>query len=191
LTISLEEALGLKPKAVALEVEADREEFSEADLKRLARRKLIFDRRCRGETIEEIYDFLLKNGTPASRKTIWNDLHSDQASEFVEELSRVQFRDIAILRGYALQDKESPDLKALAAAINARTLMIRTLNPKLEPKVNVEVNVANKTEHALLAEYAGVIKEAAVVSANISAVCAGESVDSQASSSGDKEKRSL
>jgi hypothetical protein len=191
LTISLEEALGLKPKAENLEVEEDKEEYSEADLKRLVRRKLVFDRRCRGESIEEIYDFLLKNGTPASRKTIWNDLHSDQASEFVEELSRVQFRDIAILRGFALQDKINPDLKALAAAINARTLTIRILMPKVEPKVNVEVNVANKTEHALLAEYAGVIKEAAVVSANISAVCAGESVDSQASSSGDKEKRSL
>jgi hypothetical protein len=72
-------------------------------------------------------------------------LHSDQASEFVEELSRVQYRDIAILRGYALQNKDSPDLKALAAAINARTLMIRTLMPKAA----VEVNVANKTETKL------------------------------------------
>ena len=145
MTLSMEEALGLKPKTVTLEAEEAKEEFSEADLKRLSRRKLIFDRRVRGETIEEIYEFLRKNGTPASRKTIWNDLHSDQATEFVEELSRVQYRDIAILRGYALQDSKSPDLKALAAAINARTLMIRTLMPKAA----VEVNVANKTETKL------------------------------------------
>src|SRR5665647_1609127 len=190
MTLSLEEALGLKPKSVNLEAEEAKEEFSEADLKRLARRKLIFDRRVRGETIEEIYEFLRKNGTPASRKTIWNDLHSDQATEFVEELSRVQYRDIAILRGYALQDSRSPDLKALAAAINARTLMIRALNPKLESKVNVDVNVVNKTEHVLLTEYAGIISEAATLNGNFSKLRVGQSVDSREASSGNGEERS-
>ena len=59
----MEEALGLKPKAVLLEAKEAKEEFSEADLKRLNRRKLVFERRVRGESIEEICEFLLKNGT--------------------------------------------------------------------------------------------------------------------------------
>jgi hypothetical protein len=61
---------------------------------------------------------------------------------------------------------------------------------KVEPSVNVEVNVANKTEHVLLAEYAGVISEAATLNSNLSRVRVGESLDSKSSSSSDGKERS-
>jgi hypothetical protein len=189
LSISMEEALGLNQ----LE-----EEFSEADLKRFLRRKLVFERRARGDTVEEIVSFCQKNGYPVTERTIFRDLRSEEVCSLIDELVRVQFRDITLLRGFALQkdpkdpeDKNwKPNLKAFSAAIGARGFMISCLKPKVEPKVNVEVNVANKTEHVLLAEYAGVISEAATLNSNLSAVCVGEQVDSKASSSGDEKKRS-
>ena len=61
---------------------------------------------------------------------------------------------------------------------------------KVEPSVNVEVNVANKTEHVLLTEYAGIISEAATLNGNFSKVRVGQSVDSSAASSGNGEERS-
>jgi len=189
LSISMEEALGLNQ----LE-----EEFSEADLKRFLRRKLVFERRARGDTVEEIVSFCQKNGYPVTERTIFRDLRSEEVCSLIDELVRVQFRDITLLRGFALQkdpkdpeDKNwKPNLKAFSAAIGARGFMISCLKPKVEPKVNVEVNVANKTEDVLLAEYAGVISEAATLNSNPSAVCVGEQVDSKASSSGDEKKRS-
>lgn len=189
MSITLEEALGLKQLEKPVEAEGE-EEYSEADLKRVLRRKFVFERRARGDTVEEIVSFCQKKGYPVTQRTIFRDLKSDEVASLIDELVRVQLRDIALLRGYALEDPKNPNLKALAAAIGARGFMVSCLKPKLEPSVNVEVNVANKTQHVLLAEYAGVIKEAAVVSANISAVRVGEPVDSKASSSGDQKERS-
>jgi hypothetical protein len=193
----MEEALGLKQPDEPVEDEAEKE-FSEADLKRILRRKLVFERRARGDTVEEIVSFCQKNGYPVTERTIFRDLRSEEVCSLIDELVRVQFRDIAMLRGYALQkDPKNPDdrnwkpnFKAFSAAIAARGFMISCLKPKVEPKVNVEVNVANKTEHVLLAEYASVISEAATLNSNLSRVRVGEPVDSKSSSSSHGKERS-
>ena len=144
MSITLEEALGLKQLEKPVEAEGE-EEYSEADLKRVLRRKFVFERRARGDTVEEIVSFCQKKGYPVTQRTIFRDLKSDEVASLTDELVRVQLRDIALLRGYALEDPKNPNLKALAAAIGARTLMIRTMMPK----AGVEVNVANKTETKL------------------------------------------
>jgi hypothetical protein len=124
----MEEALGLKlPKKPEVE-----EEYSEADLKRFLRRKIVFERRARGDSIEEICTYLQEKGYPASQRTVQYDLKSDDVLSFVDELVRVQMRDIALLRYYALEDSKKPNLKALAAAIGARGFMVSCLKPKLD-----------------------------------------------------------
>ena len=189
MSITLEEALGLKQPEKPVEDEAE-EEYSETDLKRILRRKLVFERRARGDTVEEIVSFCQKKGYPVTQRTIFRDLKSDEVASLTDELVRVQLRDIALLRGYALEDPKNPNLKALAAAIGARGFMVSCLKPKLEPSVNVEVNVANKTQHVLLAEYAGVISEAATLNSNLSRVRVGESLDSKSTSPSNGEERS-
>ena len=134
--------------------------------------------------------FVRKKGTLSLNELSFRDLKSDEVASLIDELVRVQLRDIALLRGYALEDTKNPNLKALAAAIGARGFMVSCLKPKLEPSVNVEVNVANKTQHVLLAEYAGVISEAATLNSNLSRVRVGESLDSKSSSSSDEKERS-
>ena len=161
----LADALGLTREPEV--EEAPEIEYSEADLKRLARRKIVFDERSKGATEDEIYEILRQKAYPACKKTIWNDLHSDQAVAFTEELQRVQFRDIALLRAFALQDRAAPDLKALAAAIQARGLMIKYIMPQPEKsRVKVEVNVKQQQSvkvetKDMLAEYEQVLAEAA------------------------------
>jgi hypothetical protein len=145
LSISMEEALGLKQPKELTEDEAE-EEYSEADLKRILRRKLVFERRARGDTVEEIVSFCQKKGYPVTQRTIFRDLKSDEVASLVDELVRVQLRDIALLRGYALEDSKNPNLKALAAAIGARGFMVSCLKPKHEPNVNVAVKVDNKID---------------------------------------------
>ena len=189
MSISLEETLGLAPPKIATkaEVEEKEQEYSEADLRRLQRRKLVFQRRVRGESLLEIYDFLRQNGTPACKKTIWNDLHSKDADSFVDELERVQLHDIALLRAYSIEDR---DLKGLSAAIQARGAMIRYMQPQVEKsRVNVEVNVKSE-QHMLLKEYAGVIEEAAALNRYSSGVHNRQQVDSEAAASEDGDKRS-
>ena len=95
----MEEALGLKQPEKPVEAEAE-EEYSEADLKRILRRKLVFERRARGDTIEEIVSFCQKNGYPVTERTIFRDLRSEEVCSLIDELVRIQFRDIAMLRGY-------------------------------------------------------------------------------------------
>jgi hypothetical protein len=150
LSISMEEALGLKQQEKPVDAEVE-QEYSEADLKRILRRKLVFERRARGDTVEEIVSFCQKNGYPVTERTIFRDLRSEEVCSLMDELVRVQFRDIVLLRGYALQTDPDdpdwkPDLKALAAAIGARGFMISCLKPKVEPKVNVDVKVDNKID---------------------------------------------
>lgn len=139
MSISMEEALGIpkqEPKAPAdQEVEA---EYSPAELKRIQRDKIILDETAnKGSTIPEICEILREKGYPTSQRTVWTVLHSDRATKLREELERVQSRDIALLRAYALQDR---DLKALAAAIAARGQMIKNLTPNNPPSFNIEVN---------------------------------------------------
>jgi len=148
LSISMEEALGIKKpeqKVEAPPVEEELEiEYSPAELKTIQRDKIILDETAnKGATIPEIYQILREKGHPACQKTIWTVLHSDRATKLREELERAQSRDIALLRAYALQDR---DLKALAAAIAAREQRIKNLTPNSHPNVNVDVKVDNKID---------------------------------------------
>lgn len=180
----------LKPSEDALPVEL---EYTASELQRIKRDKIILEERSRGATDAEIYEVLRIKGLAASLKTIWNVRHSDKAVAFTEELERVQYRDIALLRAYALRDKDNPNLKALAASINARGKMIFCLKPKPEP-VNVEVNVNSHTvikqQHVLLAEYANIIQEASALNCDLRKVRVGEPVDSCSSASSDGKERS-
>lgn len=146
MSISMEEALGIKkpePKAPPVEEELEIE-YSSAELKTIQRDKIILDETAnKGATIPEIYQILREKGHPACQKTIWTVQHSDRATKLREELERAQFRDIALLRAYALQDR---DLKALAAAIAAREQRIKNLTPNSQPNVNVDVKVDNKID---------------------------------------------
>jgi hypothetical protein len=159
-------------------------EFSEAELQRVLRRVFVFERRGRGDTVEEICTFLHSKGYPASRRTVFYDLRSDEVYSLIEELVRVQLRDIALLKGYALQDSKAPDLKAFAAAIAERGRMISCLKPKLEPAVKVDVNVNQQQTITaeLLAKYEQLVKEGTTDQAssmgNISADNSVQPVDS-------------
>ncbi len=128
------------------ETKEEETEYSSVNLKQIIRRKLVFERRARGDTIEEIRTFLIEKGYSVSWMTVFRDLRSGEVVFLTDELIRVQFRDIALLRGFALQDGKAPNLEALAAAIRARGSMISCLKPKPEKsEVNVEVNVKQQT----------------------------------------------
>jgi hypothetical protein len=147
-------------------------EFSEAELERVLRRVFVFERRGRGDTVEEICTFLHSKGYPASRRTVFYDLRSDEVYSLFEELVRVQLRDIAVLKSYALKDTEAPDLKAFTAVITERGRTISYLKPKLEPTVKVDVNVNQQTRIEqttnILAEYDAIIQaEVAAQTRNI------------------------
>ncbi len=146
MSISMEEALGLKkpePKVEALPAEEEME-YSLAELKTIQRDKIILEETAnKGSTIPEICEILREKGHPASQRTVWTVLHSDRATKLREEMERAQCRDIALLRAYALQDR---DLKALAAAIAAREQRIKNLTPNNQPNVSVDVKVDNKID---------------------------------------------
>jgi hypothetical protein len=148
LSISMEEALGLKkpePKVEAVQGGEELEiEYSPAELKKIRRDKIILEETAnKGSTIPEICEILREKEVPASERTVWSVLHSDRAAKLREEMERAQSRDIALLRAYALQDK---DLKAFAAAIAARGQMIKNLTPNSQSNVNVDVKVDNKID---------------------------------------------
>lgn len=174
------------PASMAVLVKADerleeeRKEFSPAVIRRMERRRFVFQRRIRGESLREICKFLEQNGYPCSLQTVFDDLHSDQCQGLAEELERVQLQDIALLRALAVDVK---DLKALSAAIQARGQMIKFLMPQPEKsRVDVNVNVASKTEVKvetvnLLAEYEQLITASVgVETGNLSADDSGEQV---------------
>ena len=161
----MEEALGLPPtKPKPPEEEEPIEfEYSLAELKKIERDKIIFESAAtKGASIPEICEILREKGHPTSQRTVWTVLHSERAAKFVEELERVQLRDIALLRAFALQDKDNPDLKALAAAIQARGQMLRNMQPR-EEKIQVNNYVQQQTiieqTADLLAEYEHFFKE--------------------------------
>jgi len=143
---TLADALGLTRQPE----EEDAREYSPAEIRRMERRRLVFQRCIRGESYREICKFLEQNGYPSSLQTVFNDLHSDQMQGFVEELERVQLQDIALLRGLSLEQK---DLKGLSAALQARSQMLRYLMPQPEKsRVNVEVNVNQQSKTTITAE---------------------------------------
>ena len=146
MSISMEEALGIeKPKSKAPPAQEELEiEYSPAELKKIQRDKIILEETAnKGSTIPEICEILREKGHPASQRTVWTVQHSDRAAKLKEELERTQFRDIALLRAYALQDR---DLKALAAAIAAREQRIKNLTPNNQPNINLDVKVNNKID---------------------------------------------
>jgi len=90
-------------------------EFSEAELERVLCRTTVFERRSRGDTVEEICTFLHSKGYPASRRTVFYDLQSEEVSSLIDELFRLQFRDIALLRSFPrahLPDYLQTDLRS-------------------------------------------------------------------------------
>lgn len=148
MTITMEEALGIKRTEPKVETapagKSCRLNIRLLNLKKIQRDKIILEETAnKGATIPEIYEILREKGHPACQKTIWNVLHSDRATKFREEMERAQCRDIALLRAYALQDR---DLKAVAAAIAARDQLIRNLMPNSQPNVNVDIKVDNKID---------------------------------------------
>ena len=128
------------------------------NLKNAVRNKLIFEERSKGASDDEICEKLREKGYPTSKRTVWAVRHSPEAEVFCDELERVQLRDIALLRAYALQDTKAPDLRALSAAINARAQMLKNLMPK-DRSVSVAVNVNQQSTVSLdlLAKYDALI----------------------------------
>jgi DNA-binding phage protein len=158
-------------------------EFSAAELKRIERDRIILESAAnRGATDNEIYEILREKGFSACLKTIWTVLHSDKASKYLEVLEQAQDHDIGLLRFYALKDRENPNLKALAAVINAREKRLQRLQPAEKSRVDVNVNVANKTTvrvatEGLLAEYEQLVAASVGVEAgNLSPDYPGEPV---------------
>ena len=142
----LAEALGLTREPEPDAESPEEPEYSAAELKKIERDKIILDSAAnKGASIPEIYEILREKGFSACQKTIWTVLHSDKATKYLEVLEQAQDRDIALLRAYALQDREHPNLKALAAAINAREKRIGRLQPSEKSHVDVNVNVKQQT----------------------------------------------
>lgn len=56
----------------------------------------MFELRVTGLTIPQISRQLRGEGYRAGEKTVWSDLHTDEAKAFIEELLRKQFADITL-----------------------------------------------------------------------------------------------
>jgi hypothetical protein len=165
----MEEALGLPKSKMHTMEEGDEPfevDYSPAELKKIERDKIILDSAAtKGASIPEICEILREKGFSVCQRTVWTVLHSQRATKFAEELERIQLRDIALLRAFALQNTAHPNLKALVAAISARCQLLRNFAPKESNQVNVEVNVSQQTTieetKNLLAEYEHFFKETA------------------------------
>lgn len=100
-------------------------------LKVVNRRRRVFELRCLGYKIPQIKEKLAEEGHFWSEDTIKSDLHSEDASAFLEELERQQFADIA------LEDDRKVKLEY-------RDRMIERLTPRKSP--DVSVNIANQLQ---------------------------------------------
>ena len=140
-----------------LEAELGNGNVSAARLKMAARRQRVFELKCRGFSVAHICKKLAEEGYSCSENTIYNDLHSDAAGEFLDELIRQQLVDITVAR------QEHP-----VAAMKYRDLLIERLLPHnhVENSVKVDVNVNQKPErnltHELLADYERIVKSTVV-----------------------------
>ncbi len=113
--ISLEEALGI---AITKTTPPD---ASDADLKRLARKRRVLEIRVGiGATHEKICEIMREEGWKIGERVIFDDLHSATAEEFRRELERQQYRDIAL----ANQQKD------LDTAMHYRDRQIERLTPR-------------------------------------------------------------
>jgi hypothetical protein len=150
------------------------------ELKVANRRRRVFELRCLGYKIPQIKEKLAEEKQFWSEDTIKADLHSGDASAYLEELERQQFADIA------LEDDRKVKLEF-------RDRMIERLTPRKSPDPaivnNVNQQVTVNQQDNLLEEYADAINQAAAVNQNIPALCTGEPLDSKASASVDGEKR--
>jgi DNA-binding transcriptional MerR regulator len=100
-------------------------------LKVANRRRRVFELRCLGYKIPQIKEKLAEEKQFCSEDTIKADLHSDDATAFLEELERQQFADIA------LEDDRKVRLEY-------RDRMIERLKPRKSP--DVAVNIANQLQ---------------------------------------------
>lgn len=101
------------------------------ELKVANRRRRVFELRCLGYKIPQIKEKLAEEKQFWSEDTIKADLHSDDASAYLEELERQQFADIA------LEDDRKVKLEF-------RDRMIERFSPKKSP--DVAVNIANQLQ---------------------------------------------
>lgn len=119
------------------------------------RRAQVLTLRCQGGTIPAIQKTLEKNGLKVSEHTIWNDLHSSTADEFLEELKRQQLSDI-------YQEKDDSKLR-----LEYRGRIIDILSPKkLEQKIDGKIE-QNVNVHADLTEYEHLIKTVGTEKTNL------------------------
>jgi hypothetical protein len=119
----------------------------------LARRRRVFELRCLGYKIPQIVEKLAEEGKRWSENTIKADLHSADAGEFLEELQRQQFADIALSRSRRLK-------------LEFRDRMIERFTPRKSPDVavNMQNNIQLQGEQPLselLAKYDAILNEEA------------------------------
>ena len=63
-------------------------------LKQIKRQQRVLELRCKGLTIPEITKKLHEEQWKCGEHTVWKDLHSKTAEDFIEELKRQQLADI-------------------------------------------------------------------------------------------------
>lgn len=67
-----------------------------SDIKYSARQNRVFELRVLGLTIPQIKQKMNEENYRISERTIWSELHSDAAQQFVNELIRRQLADITL-----------------------------------------------------------------------------------------------
>lgn len=119
--------------------------MTNSELKREVRRKRVIELRCVGLTQPQICEKLREEGFRTSRRTVWEDLHSATAEDFIEELKRRQLADIAL----AGNDYE---IRLKYRDLLLDKMMPRKVEQKTESKVAVVVE-DGKDVATLLAKY--------------------------------------
>ena len=114
-------------------------------LKQTVRRQRVIGLRCVGLTQAQICEKLREDGFSISERTVWADLHSATAEEFIEELKRRQLADITLA-----SDDYEVRLKYRDLLLDK--IMPRKVEQKTESKVDVIVN-DGKDIASLLAKY--------------------------------------
>jgi hypothetical protein len=119
--------------------------MTNSELKREVRKRRVIELRCVGLTQAQICEKLREDGFSISERTVWEDLHSATAEEFIEELKRRQLADITL----ASDDYE---IRLKYRDLLLDKIMPRKVEQKTESKVDVIVN-DGKDIASLLAKY--------------------------------------
>lgn len=114
-------------------------------LKQTVRRQRVIGLRCVGLTQAQICEKLREEGFRTSERTVWADLHSATAEDFIEELKRRQLADIAL----AGDDYE---IRLKYRDLLLDKIMPRKVEQKTESKIAVVVD-DGKDVATLLAKY--------------------------------------